>query len=189
MSYDETIAKSIALAEHNGDDYFLYSGIAYHGTIKGYRKEYAAHIDYAGGVPCTFAEYLAEEAIQLDEYDEYGDYLVLDDSEADEKCAEYIKDSLWAFNADFLAGETGIDSEVFEAIHANDRCEDNNAAMLSIIEGTCGIDSFIESAIGADGRGHFLVGYDFNEHEINVDVPHEFENKLVKARFYIYRVN
>jgi hypothetical protein len=101
------------------------------------------------------------------------EYLVLTDDEADAACADRIKDSLWAFNASFLSGETGIDDSVFEALA--DKCEGANDAVLSIIEGTCGIDDFVKSAAGADGRGHFLSGYDGNEDEY--------------GDFYIYRIN
>lgn len=105
------------------------------------------------------------------------DYLVCTDSEADEECRNAIADSLWAFNPDFLAGETGIDSEVFEAIQGNGRCESNNDAIASIIKATCGFDSFADSAMGADGRGHFLSSYDGEEHE------QEFNGQI----FYIYK--
>lgn len=107
----------------------------------------------------------------------YGnqEYLVLTDSEADEKAAYAINELLWAFNPVFLSCETNIDASVFKAIQANNKCESNNPAILSIIVGTCGIDSFIASAISADGRGHFLAGYDYEENE--------------EGDFFIYRTN
>lgn len=107
---------------------------------------------------------------------ELDDWKLLDDSEADEMAGEYIRESIWAFNADFLSGETGIDSEVFKAIQDNDKCEDNNEAIESIIQGTCGMESIIDSAIGHDGRGHFLSSYDGEEHEIT-------------GNLYLYREN
>jgi hypothetical protein len=108
----------------------------------------------------------------LERYIENSDYMVLTDDEANEKAAEYIKDSLWAFNADFLAGETGIDQSVFEAIQNNGKCERNNDAIASCIDD---MESFIESAISADGRGHFLSPYDGEEIEVD--------------DLYIYRLN
>ena len=36
-----------------------------------------------------------------------AEYLVYTGAEADDACAECIRDSLWAFNASFLSGETG----------------------------------------------------------------------------------
>ena len=70
------------------------------------------------------------EPIEGDE--ERENYIVLTDEEADEKAKQYILDSVWAFNANFLAVETGIDQEVFEAIQANERCESNNDGYFKI---------------------------------------------------------
>ena len=106
-----------------------------------------------------------------------AEYLVLDDDEADVACQESIEDSLWAFRPSFLSSMTSIDESVFEALA--DKCEDANDAVRSIINGSCGIDSFVESAIGADGRGHFLGHYDGEENEISVD----------GAEYYVYRQN
>ncbi len=104
-----------------------------------------------------------------------AEYLVLTDEEADDKAQEYVTDSLWAFNASFLSGETGLDEDIFTAIQSNDKCESNNDAMLALIKSTCGLDSFVESAISADGRGHFMSSYDGEENE--------------QGEFYIYRTN
>jgi hypothetical protein len=76
---------------------------------------------------------------------------------------------LWAFKSSFLASETGVDEEVFEAIQSNDRCESNNPAIRSIIDVTCGLDEFVLSAVCADGRGHFLSLYDGEELETTVE--------------------
>lgn len=106
-----------------------------------------------------------------------GEYLVLDDDEADIMCAEYIEESVWAFISSFLASETGIDEDVFVAL--SDKCEDGNKAVLSLIKGTCGLEEFIENAILADGRGPYLARYDSNEHEINAGYN----------TYYVFRVN
>lgn len=96
-----------------------------------------------------------------------AEYLVLTDAEADEKAHEYIKDSLWAFNASFILGECGLDFSGEESLRAMQEksCESANDFILSLVERTCGLDSFVESAISADGRGHFLSQYDGNEGE------------------------
>jgi hypothetical protein len=181
-------AKSIALAQFHNIDYFVYNGIAYEGSLEDEKIAYANHCDAPlGDKRDTLADWLESECIPLPDYDEDDNYLVLTDKEADERAAEYIRDSLWAFNADFLAGETGIDREVFEAIQANNRFESNNDAIARLIGDD--MDSFIQSAISADGRGHFISFYDGHEHETLVDVPHEFEDRLVATRFYIYRMN
>jgi hypothetical protein len=112
--------------------------------------------------------------------DEWSDYLVCTDEEANSLTAEYIADSLWAFRADFLAEQTGVDFAVFEGLCS--QCESGNEAVLSLIEATCGLDYFVESAISADGRGQFLGQYDSEEHEVVVgDTPNGY--------FFIYRVN
>ena len=41
-----------------------------------------------------------------------SDYRIFTDDEADDACSDSIKESVWAFNADFLARQTGIDSKV-----------------------------------------------------------------------------
>lgn len=106
-----------------------------------------------------------------------GEYAIGTDDEANEAAKEYIQDTLWAFNASFLAGETDLPEEVFEALSA--RFEDSNSVILKIIKGSCGIEDFVESAISADGRGHFLSSYDGNENEETVN----------GFTHYIYRVN
>ena len=103
----------------------------------------------------------------------YGEYRVLDDDEADAAAKDYIEDSLWAFIPSFMSCETGIDESVFTALQ--DKCEGANDAVRSIIDGSCGIDSFVESAISADGRGHFLNTYDGEEREY--------------GDYYVYRTN
>lgn len=105
------------------------------------------------------------------------EYFVLTDIEANEKVREYIKDSIWAFNAEFIIDQCGLDysgAESLQEIQAKS-CEDCNAFLLSLIEKTCGLDDFIDSAIDADGRGHFLSSYDREENE--------------EGEYFIYRTN
>ncbi|MED5548984.1 MAG: hypothetical protein VX529_06450 [Pseudomonadota bacterium] len=102
---------------------------------------------------------------------------VLTDEEADKACKESIADSLWAFNPSFLASFTGLPEEAFQAIADNGRCESNNEAIRAMIDGTGNFDQFVQEAVSADGRGHFLAGYDGNETE------HEF----IGRTFYIYQ--
>lgn len=110
------------------------------------------------------------------------EYLVLTDKEADEKTADYIKDSLWAFNADFILKHTAVyeettdreDAEIIKALQMvqGSICESANALVRALI---VDIDAFIEDAVDADGRGHFLASYDGEENE--------------SGNFYIYRTN
>lgn len=102
------------------------------------------------------------------------EYLVLTDEEADKRAAEQIKDSAWAFNKSFLDGHSeaiaAFDGKTWEAVTA--RCESANDAVLKLIDD---VDHFVDDAIAADGRGHFLSGYDGDENE--------------QDGFYIYRTN
>lgn len=94
------------------------------------------------------------------------DYLVLTEDEADEKVAEYIEESLWAFSPNFLASATDLPEEVFEAL--SEKCEGGNDAILRIVEKTCGMNRLVDEAIRWDGRGHFINNYDGQEIEVRV---------------------
>lgn len=110
------------------------------------------------------------------------EYKVLTDEEADKEAADYIKDSLWAFNADFILQHTSIyeettdreDQEIIKALQMvqSSICESCNALVKALISD---IDQFIYNAINADGRGHFLSSWDGEEYE--------------SGNFYIYRTN
>lgn len=114
----------------------------------------------------------------------YGnqEYLVLTDSEADKKAEEEIKNSLWAFNADFIIRHCKNYDEMtdweYEASVKSlkqaqaSQCESLNALVFALIDD---IDDFVEAAIMSDGRGHFISFYDGIENEQN--------------GFYIYRVD
>jgi len=119
-----------------------------------------------------------EKEIYYESYDIYcygnQEYLVLTDDEADEKVAENIKDSVWAFNPSFLSSHSDIDEGVFKLLQ--DKCESANEAVLKLIKD---FDKFVEDAVGTDGRGHFLSGYDGEEND------HEHDNET----YYIYRTN
>jgi hypothetical protein len=102
-------------------------------------------------------------------------YLFVTDEQADELANSYIEGSLWAFRPEFLASETLLPEEVFESLQ--NKCENANEPINSLIKKTCGLDTFIQSAIDADGRGFFISSYDGEEHEIKL------ENKW----YYMYR--
>lgn len=105
----------------------------------------------------------------------YGsaEYRVLRDDESDSAVSEYVDQSLWAFNASFLAGQTDLPEECFSAL--NEKCESGNDAIRQMVDKTCGFASFVDSAVSADGRGHFLASYDSEE--------------LESGDFFIYRTN
>ena len=97
------------------------------------------------------------------------EHLVLTDGEADQMSQDYIEDSLWAFTADFILDTCGLDSSSnvsrsLRKIH-EESCEGCNDFIRALVEGTCGIDEFVNQAILVDGRGHFLSSYDGEEDE------------------------
>lgn len=129
----------------------------------------------------ALAQFLGHDAEEAKKMIEDGDYLVLTDAEAEEKAKEYIKDSLWAFNASFILEECGLDFSGEESLrHMQEKsCEGANDFILSLVEKTCGLEQFVEDAISADGRGHFMSSYDGEENEVEAD----------GQTFYIYRTN
>lgn len=105
-----------------------------------------------------------------------AEYLVLTDDEADERCKEQIMQSLWAFNASFIASHSKSawsDScvKAFEKMQGK-LCEDANPLIEAMIED---MDYFVSDAVSSDGRGHFLSFYDGNENE--------------HGEYFIYRIN
>ena len=83
------------------------------------------------------------------------EYLVLTEEEREKEVTENIKESLWAFNSSFLAGETDLPEEVFQAL--SERYESGNEGILKLIEKTCGLESLVDAATSADGYGHFFI--------------------------------
>jgi hypothetical protein len=147
----------------------------------GHDEENAAHV-------VALCEFLDCEPgdIERAKWEHYGlalyslgskEYAIGTDEEADKACAEYIEQTAWAFRASFVLSECDLPRELEEAIESfqSSKCEGANEAILALIEKTCGLASFVESAIRADGRGHFLSGYDGNENDA--------------GEFCIYRVN
>lgn len=103
------------------------------------------------------------------------EYAVGDDEQAGEALYEYIEQSVWAFNASFIASECNLPESEGMIKTAQEKCEGANDGILAMIKGTCGLKSFVDSAESADGRGHFLSPYDGHENEVD--------------GFFIYRLN
>ena len=126
-----------------------------------------------------------EEDEILEGYDdctfEYGrkEYLVCTDEEADKRCAEYILDTLWAFNTSFIINyiDTRTDYDersLYKCLVAlQDLCEDSNYLIKLLIGNR--IDEFVSDAISADGRGNYLNGWNGEEIE--------------ESGYFIYRTN
>lgn len=108
------------------------------------------------------------------------EYIVLNDSEADEKAKEYILDSLWAFVPSFLAAHiSDVSEEMIKKIQEN--CENANPVILKLLDDK---EHFIQDALRSDGRGHFLNTYDGEEHEISWQ-----DDKGDRHSYFIYRTN
>ena len=101
------------------------------------------------------------------------EYMVCTDEEADDYAADNIKESLWTFNVGFIIDHSKLPYEAEEMISSfcGEACEDANETIRAMITD---MDEFIEDAIGADGRGHFMNSYDGEENE--------------EGEFYIYRM-
>jgi len=153
----EGLLKAIALKQHFGEEVF-----------------YKTEVD--GSITPFNNEEFESELEPIDGDNEFSNHIVLTDEEAYEKAKDYILESAWAFKPSWLSDFTGIHRAVFEAIQANDRCESNNEAILRLIGDD---EEFVDEAIAADGRGHFLNTYDGHEHEERVN----------GQTFYIYRMN
>ena len=131
----------------------------------------------------ALAEFLdvEENEVKKNSWGTYGtgngnEYMVLTDYEANEKVYEEIENSLWTFNAEFIIEMARLNRGVKSLRTMQENyCEDCNDFIRAIIDGTCGMDSFVESAIESDGRGHFISYYDGEENE--------------KGEYFIYRVN
>jgi hypothetical protein len=124
--------------------------------------------------------------LTIETYEHYGlpiyslgqqEYAIGTDKEADAAVEEYVKDSIWAFNASFILSECDLPCELEEAISAfqSEKCESANDALLALVEKCTTLESFTKAAVSADGRGHFLSGYDGEENE--------------EGGFFIYRTN
>lgn len=112
-----------------------------------------------------------------------GEFAIGTDSEADSAGVDYVKNSIWAFNTSFILGECGLPCELEDCIRSfqEKECESANDALLALVEKCSSLESFAQAAFSADGRGHFLSGYDGNENEQ--------EDPETGETFYIYRTS
>lgn len=93
-----------------------------------------------------------------------GEYRVLTNYEADEAVDLNIKDLVWAFQAKFLEDYMPMKEKDILKMQGS-MCEDCNDAFLSMIGDRIG--EFVEEAVKADGRGHFLSSYDGKENMVD----------------------
>lgn len=94
--------------------------------------------------------------------DEYA--VAATEQEAFEACCENIEDSLCYFSPSFLAEQTELPIEIFEALARTDFSD--NEVYKDLIERVTTIENFVQEAIDCDGMGHFLAPYDLKERMI-----------------------
>jgi hypothetical protein len=131
----------------------------------------------------------AHLGVALDEAESYidsEDYLVLTDEQADDWVREEIEQLVWAFTPSFLSAHTRVTEEAIKKIQElHEGANDTLAEMIK------DFDWFVEDAVRTDGRGHFLAGYDHEEHEVRyLSVVREgLCYKTEETCYYIYRRN
>ena len=86
------------------------------------------------------------------------------EQKAFEACCESIEDTLCYFSPSFLAEQTELPVEIFEALARTDFS--NNEVYKDLIERVTTIENFVQEAIDCDGMGHFLASYDLKERMI-----------------------
>lgn len=133
----------------------------------------ALHLTLTGGDLDQIEDTYQENLFQA----EGEEWLVLTDDEADQLCSDQIKETIWAFKSSFLEGYVpeGVDADTLRIIQ--EKCEDANPALLRLIGSN--LDQLIEDAMGCDGRGHFLSGYDGDE----------YEQEFAGQTWFLYRLN
>jgi hypothetical protein len=155
---------------------------------------FGSHTDYnsldqaAKAAQVALLDYFSLNNIDPSEIENYS---IGTDDQATAAAREYILDGLWAFNSKFIADflreyqVCDLGDRAVESLQKaqSELCEDAN----ELIKGLIGdhIDSFVEQAIDADGRGHFLAGYDFCENEVYFQ---DYAAGTIET-YYIYRNN
>ena len=109
-------------------------------------------------------------------------FLELTDAEADEAARDAVRDSLWACNASFLTSyipalRTDRASKAWQKM-VGELCEDAGPLVEALLGDR--LEECLDDAVGLDGRGHFLAGYDGEESEVVGDNA---------GTFYVYRTN
>jgi hypothetical protein len=123
----------------------------------------------------------------LKQYDSHeATYAIGTGDEASDASGEYIRESVWAFSAEFLCSVCGLSPDLAPMLRAyqEKECENANEGLLGLVERCADLAELQDAAEGADGRGHFLSPYN------GVEEEHTYENEDGDGdTFYIYRTN
>jgi hypothetical protein len=107
-----------------------------------------------------------------------GEFLIVTEEERDAVAKEHIKETLWAFNTSFIMDNlkediyNNMSNYELDSLESSLRkmqeelCESANAIVFAVI---ADLDDFVQSAVEADGYGHFLSSYNGEEEEIVID--------------------
>jgi hypothetical protein len=210
---DEQTSRLAALLFHLEEDFFItFDGNTdahiFLGTTEYAINEYEDYVKSCGSdddEPMSFYDWCDSEmyyAADEWDYDTYRcefnrgnqSYLVMDANEVDDAVKEYVKDSVWAFNASFIVSHCNLPWEMEEIITAyqSEKCEDANKMLLALIHKCGNFDEFVKEAVEEDGAAHFLSSYDGKEHEVFINhfTSSPPTNNVVKLyEYYIYRTN
>ena len=145
--------------------------LAIHLGIKDFERTTVGNVYYEWG-----GDFADDGDTSPHEWDS-GGYIVCTDEEAHEMAASYIRESVWAFNASWLATMTGLDAEIFSKLQEN--CESSNDAIFALVESTCGMNELVQSAVGEDGLATFIPGCETEEEVVRIPYTGQ--------EFYIFR--
>ena len=142
--------------------------------------------DYDVPQTIILASHLGVDMDEAQHYIDSEDYLVLTDEQADDWVREEIEEMVWAFTPSFLSVHTRVSEEAIKKVQ--EMCEGANESITAMIKD---FDWFVEDAVRCDGRGHFLAGYDCEEHEkIYASVVRNGRcYEVEQSAYYIYRRN
>jgi hypothetical protein len=97
------------------------------------------------------------------------EWLILSEKSREIRARNYIRNTAWAFNTQFIASHArcDLDNAAQAALGEAQRalCESANALVHGLVRS---FREFADEAISADGYAHFLNTYDEREHEFKI---------------------
>lgn len=210
---DEQTSRLAALLFHLEEDFFITfddntDAHIFLGTTGYAINEYEDYVKSCGSdddEPMSFYDWCDSEMTRATDDWDYdtdrcefsrGDesYKVMDANEVDDAVSDYVRDSVWAFNAGFIVSHCNLPWEMEEMIAAyqSEKSESANEMLLALINKCGDFDEFVKQAIREDGAAHFLSSYDGEEHEVFINhfTSSPPSNNVIKLyEYYIYRTN